>query len=249
MKGWRVLVTGAESSALCEAIESAGAEPIAAPTIAIRETSDTARFDALLQRANEYEWIVVTSANGVEAIFDRLRSLSLSVPTSPRWAVVGPRTSAALQARGVLVDCVPTVAQGSAIPDVMGDVSRRKVLLARARGADRELPRILRERGAVVDEALAYETDVGPPDLCPVLEDAVKARPDAIVFTSGSTVKGFMRLVGSPSARVPGCAVICIGPRTARIVEEVGVTPTRVAKTPTPEGIVEAILSIERVGA
>lgn len=239
MTGRRVLVTSPAAEELEERLSAAGWTPVAVPTIGIRPPEGAA-LDAAVRRIGTYDWIVATSANGVAALFGRLRALGIEPPAGARWAAVGPRTAAALRAEGVAVDHVPGRGVGAAIPDGMGDLAGRRVLLARAETAGEDLPRILRERGAEVDDVPAYATVEGPEESRAALERALDAGVEAAIFTSGSTARGFLRLAGGPG-RLEGAAVVCIGPSTAAAAREAGLEPTAVAEEPTPAGLTAAL--------
>lgn len=239
MNGVRVLVTSPGGEALSARLLERGAVPVHVPTIGVRPAGG-AELDRALTSAVAYDWIVVTNANGVAAVFDRLRALGLPAPAGPRWAAVGPRTAAALEAEGVDVAYVPAAGAGAAIPAGMGEVSGRRVLLARARVAGRDLPEILRAAGAEVDEVTAYETVEGPEGSRERLARALDDGVDAAIFTSGSTARGFVRLAGGPE-RLGGAIVICIGASTAAAAARAGFAADAVAAEPTPAGLVAAL--------
>ncbi len=201
-----VLVTrpGGENDPLVAELESRGYRVSAVPTVLTRavpvEWPDLAQYD----------WVVVTSAAGVAALPGAL--------AGPRWAAVGEATAGALSARGVNVDFVPAEANGAALAEALPDPGGARVLLVRASLADPDLPAGLRRRGAVVDEVTAYETVEGPAESAENLRRALR-QPDiaAVVFASGSAVRGFMKLGGL--ANLPA---ITIGPRTSAVARDSG---------------------------
>ena len=244
ISGRRVLVTASDPERLCELLHPRGAVAIAIPTIEIRSLTG-GEGDAALARLGTYDWIVVTSPNGAAAAFDRMKILGIAAPPAPRWAAVGPGTRAALQARGVRVDHVPEEGRSDAIPDRLGETAGARVLLLRARAAGRELPRILRARGAEVDDVAVYETIEGPEPSREPLRRALAEGIDAAVFTSGSTVRGLVRLVGDPARALAGAALLAIGPVTARAIGAAGLGTAIVAAEPTPESLVRALEEVE----
>ena len=235
LAGLRVLVTASEPGRLCELLAAVGAFPIAVPTIAIRP-ADPAPLDAALGR--EWDWIVVTSANGARAVL--ARDAARGGPSAARWAAVGPRTAAALRAGGIEPTVVPPEATGAAIAGAMGPVEGRRVLLARARVAAADLPAALERAGAIVEEVAAYETEIGPEASRAPLAEALRVGIDAVVFTSGSTVRGLQRLAGDPASAVGGAIVVAIGPTTAAAARAAGLDP-REAGGRTPAAIVAAL--------
>ncbi len=185
-------------------LESHGYRVAAVPTVITRalpvEWSDLSQFD----------WVVLTSAAGVEAL--------PGIPAGPRWAAVGEATAKALRARGALVDIVPEEANGAALAEALPDPAGARVLVVRASKADPDLPDGLRRRGAIVEEVTAYETVEGPAESAAQLRRAL-AEPDlaAVVFASGSAVRGFARLGGTT-----GLPAVSIGPRTSAVAREAG---------------------------
>ncbi|HYU62624.1 MAG TPA: porphobilinogen synthase [Verrucomicrobiae bacterium] len=185
-------------------LESHGYRVAAVPTVITRalpvEWSDLSQFD----------WVVLTSAAGVEAL--------PGIPAGPRWAAVGEATAKALRARGALVDIVPEEANGAALAEALPDPAGARVLVVRASKADPDLPDGLRRRGAIVEEVTAYETVEGPAESAAQLRRAL-AEPDlaAVVFASGSAVRGFARLGGTT-----GLPAVTIGPRTSAVAREAG---------------------------
>ena len=201
-----VLVTRPAGAAdpLVVELEARGYRVSAVPTVVTRPLAvswpDLAAFD----------WVVVTSASGVQAL--------PAIPGGPRWAAVGESTAGALRARGATVDLVPSEANGAALADSLPDPAGKRVLLVRASGADPDLPAGLRARGAVVEEVTAYETVEGPAESTGMLRDALGDRDvAAVVFASGSAVRGFVKLGGGTAL-----PAITIGPRTSLVARNQG---------------------------
>ena len=204
MKGVLVTRPAGAGDPLVAELEARGYRVSAVPTVATRplpvDWPDLA----------DYDWVVLTSAAGVEALPE--------TPSGPRWAAVGEATAAALRSRGATVDFVPAEANGAALASSLPEPAGKRVLLVRATRADRDLPAGLRERGALVDELTAYETVEGPEESAGRLQTALEQRDlAAVVFASGSAVRGFARLGGS--TRLPA---ITIGPRTSAVARQAG---------------------------
>ena len=162
--GKRVLVTRPAHQAddFATRLWEAGAEPILAPTIAIGPPDDPAAARDAVARVREYDWAAFTSRNGVDAFFDRLGELGRDARAfgDVRIAAIGPKTAAALAARGIRVDLVPAAFVNEAVAAELlartapGD----RVLVYRAQEARDVLPDTLREHGRVADVVAAYET-------------------------------------------------------------------------------------------
>jgi uroporphyrinogen-III synthase len=237
LAGRTVVVTRSTEQAggLSGRLRVAGADVIEVPTIEIVEPADGgAGLRAALVEPGRYDWLVVTSVNGA----GRLASALAGRPrTSARIAVVGPGTATALRDAGVEADLVPErfVAEGllDAFPSGPG-----RVLVAQAEAARPVLVEGLRAKGWQVDAVVAYRTRPARPD-DGLVEAAATA--DAIVFTSGSTVTGYLAAAGAQG--MPP-VVACIGPVTAEVARSVGVRVTVVAVEHTLDGLVSALIGV-----
>lgn len=207
-------------------LESRGYRVIAVPTVITRPVSVD------WPDLSDFDWIVVTSAAGVEAL--------PGTPPGPRWAAVGTATAGALRARGVVADLVPAESHGAALgAAIPGPIDANRILLVRASLADPDLPTVLRRRGARVEEVTAYETVEGPDDSRMALDRALaEADLAAVVFASGSAVRGFLKLGGSSQLRA-----ITIGPRTTAVANQAGLKVVAEASAP---GVQELASAVER---
>lgn len=238
----RLLVTrpAGQGSALVAALAARGIEATWVPTVAI-EPADPAQLAATLAAAR-WDWVIVTSANGVPPLSAALTGRTLGPGT--RLAAVGAPTAAALRAAGLRVDHVPDRFLTVAIADGLGDVAGARILLARADAATPDLRIALEARGALVDETVAYHTVEGPQASLPALRAALEERLDAVTFTSGSTARGLAALlVDDPGrlARARRLPAACIGPVTAAEATRLGWRPAVVATTHTAIGLADAV--------
>jgi len=253
----RVLVGRArhQASALSSGLRKLGAQVIEIPFIEIRAPRSYRPLDRALTRLHEYEWLILTSVNGVEALWTRLRRLGLRKRNLShlKIAAIGPATRKAIEARGLRVAVVPKeyVAE-SVVKGLRRRVTGKRVLLARAKVARDVIPRELRKLGAKVDVVEAYET-VSPKfsrvRLRAIMKDP-RRRPDIITFTSSSTVRNFMSLVAGRSARarrgLQGIRFASIGPVTSSTLREFGLPVHIEAKEYTIPGLIEVIVKPQR---
>jgi uroporphyrinogen III methyltransferase/synthase len=244
LTGLTVLVPRArdQASGFSALLRSRGAEPLEVPTIEIRPVATTGELDRAVEdlAAGQFDWVVLTSVNGVAALRARAEASGRGPAAlgAARVAAVGPATEAALRAWGVAPDLVPevatTAALGHAFPAGPG-----AVLLARADLANPELAVILRAKGWETAEVVAYHTvPLGR------LDPAARRRLDAgevdwVAFTASSTVEGFLRGYGGPPP--PGVRVAAIGPVTADTARSAGIPVATTATEHTIGGLVEAI--------
>lgn len=242
----RVLVTRprAQSGPLVARLRALGAEAIAVPTIGIAGPRAGGPLDAALRRLADYDWVVVTSANGARACRVRARALGADLRgPRPRWAAVGPATARALRAAGVAVAMMPSRFLTEAIAEEVPVAAGDRVLLPRTEAAPPGLAQALRRRGAVVDEVVAYRTVIAPPRSRPRLHAAIHRGVDAVVLTSPSTVHGLVRLLGDRRGALGRAAIACIGPVTATAAIEEGLRPAVVAGEHTVDGLLDALVA------
>jgi uroporphyrinogen-III synthase len=222
LDGVRVLVGRArhQASALSASLRKLGAEVIEIPFIEIRKPRSFRPLDSALKNLHTYDWLILTSVNGVEAMWDRMstpaskrvwagRGFNRAAkparkPASaagvgwPQIAAIGPATKKAIEQHGAFVDVVPKeyVAE-SVVRSLRRRVKGKRVLLVRAKVARDVIPRQLRKAGAHVDVVEAYETVI-PKASRSRLRNALdnsKTRPHVIAFTSSSTVRNFVNLL------------------------------------------------------
>jgi uroporphyrinogen-III synthase len=248
LAGVRVLVGRAQHQAgvLSENLRELGAEVQEIPFIEIRKPDSYAPLDAALKIIDRYDWLILTSVNGVEALWERLKTVALSVTDLKHLhvAAIGPATKKAIEARELTVEVVPEVYVAEAVVESLkGRIAGKKVLLARAKVARDVIPTELRKLGAEVDVVEAYETVVpqgSKQRLQEALEDEAR-RPDIITFTSSSTVRNFVAL-GEGSKSLAGVQFASIGPVTSATLRELGLPVDIEATQYTIPGLVEAIV-------
>ncbi len=221
--GRRIVVTRARSqaSAFVDRLERLGAETIACPTIEITDAADAAPFDRAVQRLSDYDWLLLTSVNGVERFFSGLavRGHDLRELAGVRIAAIGPATAAAVERRGLCVAATPSEYRAEALLAALGPVEGLRILLARALVAREILPDELGKRGATVDVVPVYCSL--PPALEPPWDELERA--DLVSFTSSSTVTNFLALDADRSREVlVRSAIAAIGPITAETLEHQG---------------------------
>lgn len=244
-----------QAGALSSQLRELGCEVIEIPFIEIRKPKSFRPLDSALENISIYDWLILTSVNGVEALFERMTRKKLSAADLEhlKIAAIGPATKAAIEKQGLTVSVTPKeyVAE-SVVSALRRRVKGRRVLLVRAKVARDVIPRELRKVATLVDVMEAYET-VAPKASATKLRSVLaneKRRPHAITFTSSSTVRNFIGLLGLRAARAAlkkpaphhGIYSASIGPVTSATLREFGLPVDIQAPKYTIPGLVEAIV-------
>ena len=255
LAGRRIVVTRAQrqSGSLRERLEAQGAEVVLLPTIETVAPESYAPLDSALLMPEQFEWLAVTSANAVRVIGERLTALGLeSQSLAPlRCAAVGPSTAEALRSLGLIVEIVPERYVGEALAEALTDrVRGQRVLLARAAAARDVVPDALMGAGAKVTVVDAYRTVV-PADAVAraraIFCDATL--PDAVVFTSGSTVTHLLDVLRDAGLTLPTqVACVSIGPVTSTALRDAALAIAAEAESATLDGLVAACVELFAAG-
>ncbi len=249
MFGQTVLVTRPMDQAgeLGRLLSTHGAEVIYAPAIEIDKPKCFDELDSAIARLNQFDWLVLTSSNGVRGFFDRLGELSLDARAlgSLKIAVTGPSSAASLGEFFIKPDLIAQPHTTAALAEALiaDGIDGKKLLLARTDIAKPNLPDALRSALAEVTEANSYCT--GRPGNLPELAiEAIRAgRVDWITFTSASTVDNFLALASQAGLNLSGIKLAAIGPVTAGALESHGLEPALTAESHTAQGLGSAIAS------
>jgi uroporphyrinogen-III synthase len=252
LAGKRVLVTRAQKQAegLSSLLREFGAEVIEAPVIEIHPPDSYEALDTALKNILQYDWLILTSVNGVEALFSRLEPLDLSVDSLQhlKIAAIGPATEEAIQDRGLVVDVVPAryVAE-EVVLSLRKLIKGERVLLVRAHVARDVIPEQLRAAGAELDVAEAYQTTLpehGKEHLEKIFKD--DRAPDLVTFTSSSTVRNFLAMIVGTEipSRLAQVKFASIGPVTSNTLREFGMPVHVEADEYTIEGLAQAVVRL-----
>src|ERR1700687_435398 len=250
LAGTRILVGRArhQAGSLSASLRSLGASVIEIPFIEIRKPQSYRPLDEALRNIQTYDWLVLTSANGVEAMWERFRKLRLTRRTLAHLqiAAIGPATKKAIVKHGLKVKMVPEeyVAE-SVVKGLRDKVNGKRVVLIRAKVGAAVIPGELRAAGAVVDVVEAYETVVPKKSrerLQALMKDSMR-RPHIVTFTSSSTARNFAELLGATRASaLKKVQFASIGPITSATLHELQLPPTIEAREFTMGGLIRAIV-------
>lgn len=252
LQGKRIIVSRAKEQAgsLSTLLHEHGAEVLEIPFIEIRPAQSYEALDKAIENLLAYDWLILTSVNGVKVLFSRLEKQGKSEADLLHLKIIaiGPATAKAIEKHGIPVDIVPDEYVAEAlVEELRPQVKGERILLVRAKVARDVIPNALRELGARVHVMEAYETVVPESSRTAILEALRSGKKTyAITFTSSSTVKNFVELVGQEnidSGLLDGVKLASIGPVTSDTLEAVGLRVDIQAKEYTVPGLVDAILA------
>ncbi len=247
--GRRVIVTRArnQASEFSKLLREYGAEPLEFPTIEIIPPDSFNALDKAVDGLERYDWLILTSVNGVRFFLKRLRSGGRDIRDLKgiKICTIGPRTAQEMERLGVEIDFVPDEYRAEAIVEglVRRGIEGKKILLPRAEEAREILPQEIRKSGGDVDVVSAYKT-VRPLKEKERVRRLLKERKiDVITFTSSSTVRNFTEIFDKAEfpSLIRGVTIGSIGPITAQTAKELGIETDIMPGEYTIPALTEAI--------
>lgn len=248
----RIVITRAraQASELAEQLTELGAAVYEFPTIRIEPSqgADLRRAAERLARG-EFDWVVLTSVNGVDALFEELARRKLDArAVRARVAAIGSATAQRLAQKGLRADLVPPEFLAESIArelQAQGAITGRHFLLARADLGRSELPEALRKLGGDVTEVVAYRTVLETEGQDEALAALEQGEVDAVTFTSASTARNFAQVLGRKRLRkvlaFKKLRCFSIGPVTTAALQEAGIPVHGEAKQHDIPGLVELL--------
>jgi uroporphyrinogen-III synthase len=218
------------------------------PAIEIAPPESYAALDAALGDLSQYRWLIVTSANGAQALRERIAAVGIDPRAFPHLqvAAVGSATAQALRDAGLAVAVTPREYVAESLLEALGERTRgERVLLARAAVARDVIPDALRAQDAKVDVADAYRTVIPANSVAAIrtIFGSGGQIPDAATFTSSSTVTNFIALLREARVTVPAAMkAVSIGPITSATLRENGWEPAAEADPHDLSGLVDAVV-------
>ncbi len=228
--GRRVLITRTTEQAgtFSDILNDMGAEPVEFPTIKIVGPESYSALDASIKRLSSYDYLLLTSVNGVKYFFERLYKLGLDVRElkGVKICAIGPMTARAIEAQNIKVDIVPKEFRAEALLKSLGTrrIKGKKFFLPRAKVAREILPDEIRRLGGKIDVRPVYRTIAPRAGAEDYKKEFKRGKIDVVTFTSSSTVTNFVKIFGAKnlSALLKRTKVACIGPITADTAKAFG---------------------------
>ena len=253
--GKTVLVTRAreQASELRQQLEQLGANVVECPAIKIIPTVADEPMKQTLKQISAFDWLILTSPNGVNLLFKQLDELGLDARSlnGVKVAAIGVATADTLKQFGIKADLMPPAYVAESLFETLQqeekDLSGKRFLLARADIARDFLPEALERAGAIVKEMTLYNTIADEQDQAELIETLKSVQPDWVTFTSSSTVLHFSQRVATLLAEQPDyfkdTQFAAIGPVTATSFKNTYGRVDVVAETHTIPGLIEALIN------
>ena len=225
-----------------------GAEPVLMPTIEILPPDSFDEVDAVLDRLEEFDWIVFTSVNGVAGLLGRLwdRGDDLRRLTGCRLAAIGPATAEALAGYRLRADVVPESFRAEALGEALSArVEGARVLWARASRGREVLGELLVEAGASFEQVVTYRNEDVIAWPSETLERLASGMIDWIGLSSPSIARGVARLAADSGASLDSTRLASISPVTSQAARDAGLQVSAEAVNYTWDGLLEAIVAAE----
>ena len=244
LAGWKVLVTRPRQhiSKTADLLRQKGAEVLELPSICTVPVEDNSRLYEAFEKLDTYQWIIFTSPAGVEIFFDEMDRKEMDVRSlgQAKIAVIGEGTKKKLKEHHLLADFVPDVYDGDTLGAELAKELQgtEKILIPRAEAGNKKLTELLEQTGAKVDDIATYTTCYEKSRLIDEKKELETGSVDCVVFTSASTVKGFVE--GTKGLDYTKVKAACIGKQTKAAADAYGMQ-TRMAKKATIESLIELV--------
>ena len=248
LAGSRVIVTRPRGMifGMAARLRKLGAEVLELPSIETVAREDQSELTAALDGIGQFSWIVFTSPTGVRVFFDVLRKGNCDVRclAGVRIAAIGTGTAKELAAQNLLVDFMPSVYDGETLGKELAEQvgSGDRILIPRAAVGNRQLVAELERAGASVTDIATYDTVDASQDLVDEAALFESGKIDCAVFTSASTVRGFVSR--NPELDYSLVRAACIGKQIARAAREHGME-VYISEEATMDSLTQLVISMK----
>ncbi len=227
-------------------IVARGANPVPFITFNIQPMTDRAEFLEAMARFSHYDWVVFTSRNGVEVFFNAIGGLNQDARAlaGKKIAAIGSQTAASLEQFGIKADFVPTVFTGKELGKQLiahTNLKGKRVLLLRSELASDELPDVLEQAGAHVDDVPTYTAAKHKGNATSLIEQIEQGRIDWMTFASPSSAESFFEQIQPETVNSSKARIASIGPVTSARLHKIGAQVDLEAARHTIDGLINAI--------
>ncbi|TKG96017.1 uroporphyrinogen-III synthase [Puteibacter caeruleilacunae] len=239
-----------KSDDLKDKLSSLGADLIEFPMIEIQEKKLTKDEELILLNLQEFSHLVFTSANAVNIFIKNIHRLKIDLNRLSRLVVasIGPKTTEALEQKGIQVDLKEAATTGLEFAEILATKLKgqeNNILWPTGELAPNHLPNTLKTI-APIKRINIYNT------LCPENTDSnlinkiINNQYSAIILTSPSTFYHLLEVM-KDKIITSSLKLICIGLTTAKAVKEAHIEPLAIASKPSSEGILSTIIENQKI--
>ena len=249
LAGSKVIVTRPRGmiSGMAARLRKLGAEVLELPSIETKAREDQSELEAALDKISTYTWVVFTSPTGVRVFFDVLRKAGRDVRSlaGVKIAAIGTGTKKELSNRHLLVDFIPSVYDGETLGRELAELVGEgdQILIPRAALGNEELVAALTKSGAGVTDIATYDTIDAAQDLVDEAALFEAGKIDCAVFTSASTVRGFVSR--NPELDYSLVRAACIGKQTRAAADSCGMK-TFMAEEATMDSLTQLVIDMRK---
>lgn len=249
LSGWKVLVTRPRNqiSRTAALLREKGAEVLELPSIATVAIENNEKLTQAFEKLGSYEWLVFTSPTGVEIFFDSLKKARKDVRAlaSVKIAVIGEGTKKKLAEHSLFADLIPEVYDGDSLGAALAALLKggERILIPRAEKGNANLVKLITEAGGVVDDIATYQTVYEQSELIDEAGEFAAGNIDCVVFTSASTVKGFVE--STPGVDYTKVRAACIGKQTRAEADRYGMQ-TEMSEKATIESLIALVEKMKK---
>lgn len=248
LSGWKVLVTRPRNliSKTAAKLREQGAEVLELPAIRTEPLEDKSLIREALEQLHTYQWLVFTSPTGAEVFFEEMGSFGKDIRAlgSVKIAVIGEGTRKKLSDYRLIPDLMPEVYDGDSLGAALAEIldGTEKILIPRAEKGNENLVKLLLETGARVDDIPTYRTLYESSSLIDEKKELESGNIDCVVFTSASTVRGFVEGTGCDD--YSGIRAACIGKQTRAAADAYGMQ-TFMAEKATIDSLISLVMEMK----
>ena len=252
LAGYRVLVTRPRDliSTMASKLRTLGAEVLELPTIRTAPLADQSALYAALERLDSYQWIAFTSPTGVKVFFEEMKKARVDVRAlgTVKLAAIGKGTKKALEERGLFVDLMPETFDGTSLGKALCETceGEERILIPRAKIGNHEILEELQKKpGLQISDIATYDTFYEKQEIIDQKKEFEEGAIDCAVFTSASTVKGFVE--ATPGLDYRKVRAACIGKQTKAAADAYGME-TYMAKEAAIDSVLELVIELKQQG-
>ena len=244
-----------QASKLAQLLEQKGAQVLYQPAIAIGPPDDWTPVDRAIDELGTFDWVVFSSVNGAQYLFDRLGSRGINLSSggkTPKLAAIGPATADAVRERGLTVSLTPPEYRAESLADALIEQLAKsdrgenppRILIARASRGREIVADRLRLAGMIVEQVVVY-TSSDVTELDPNIADSLAdEQVDWVAVTSSAIARSLISMLAENLGQT---RLASISPITTQTLKELGHPPSAEAADYTMAGLVDAIILAEEM--